>query len=37
MNTTMLVFGIRPEDDMHILGERAELFTTLSGSLEAPF
>ncbi|HEY1242773.1 MAG TPA: Xaa-Pro peptidase family protein [Bryobacteraceae bacterium] len=30
-------FGIRLEDDMHILEGRAELFTAQSTSLEAPF
>ena len=30
-------FGIRLEDDMHILEDRAELFTPQSASLEQPF
>jgi Xaa-Pro dipeptidase len=30
-------FGVRLEDDMHILADKAELFTPQSPSLEAPF
>jgi Xaa-Pro dipeptidase len=30
-------FGVRLEDDMHITGDGAELFTTPSASLETPF
>ena len=30
-------FGVRLEDDMHILSDQAELFTPQSPSLEDPF
>jgi Xaa-Pro dipeptidase len=30
-------FGVRLEDDMHILEDRAELFTPQSPSLDHPF